>query len=210
MDNFESSDRVAGKSLILKVATSLFAEKGLEGVSIREISSAAQVNVAMVNYYFGSKENLYLSCIENFANASFEEVKKILERACDVRDFKSRFKEFLNYKMDSLVRNREMHFIILREMQSDRPEYFQKKVIQQLKPVFDLIEDFLKAAQQSGVIKSEFDVKGLALMSMGLLSQPFLAERFIKSEYGFSFLEESYKQSYVEHVANLFFSGVLR
>lgn len=43
---------------ILQVAETLFAEKGFEGTSIRDISKEANINVAMVSYYFGSKEKL--------------------------------------------------------------------------------------------------------------------------------------------------------
>ncbi|WP_136666955.1 TetR/AcrR family transcriptional regulator [Flavobacterium sp. H122] len=43
---------------ILQVAEKLFAENGFDGTSIRDISKAAQINVAMVSYYFGSKERL--------------------------------------------------------------------------------------------------------------------------------------------------------
>lgn len=210
METLNTSEKLSGKPAILKAATALFAEKGFEAVSVREISNAAQVNVAMVSYYFGSKESLYLACIENFAQASYDEVRKLLSTPSDVASFRSQFAEFLNYKMDSLVRNREVHFIILREMQSDRPEYFRKKIILQMKPFFEVMENFLEAAKREGFIKEEFDVKGLALMSMGLLCQPFLAERFIQSEYGFSFLDEAHKKIYIEQVANLFFSGVLK
>lgn len=44
---------------ILSAAEKLFAEKGYNGVSIREITQAAKCNLAAVNYYFGNKQNLY-------------------------------------------------------------------------------------------------------------------------------------------------------
>jgi len=48
---------------ILQVAEALFAEKGFDGTSIREISKKAKINIAMVSYYFGSKEKLLESLI---------------------------------------------------------------------------------------------------------------------------------------------------
>ncbi len=42
---------------ILFAAEKLFAEKGFEGTSTREIAKAANVNISMISYYFGSKEN---------------------------------------------------------------------------------------------------------------------------------------------------------
>ncbi|MBK9794177.1 MAG: TetR/AcrR family transcriptional regulator [Sphingobacteriales bacterium] len=49
---------------ILDVAERLFAEQGFEAVSIREISKEADINIAMVSYYFGSKEKLYEEVID--------------------------------------------------------------------------------------------------------------------------------------------------
>ena len=43
---------------ILEVAELLFSEKGFDGTSIRDISKEAKINIAMVSYYFGSKERL--------------------------------------------------------------------------------------------------------------------------------------------------------
>lgn len=51
------------KQKILETARVLFADHGYEGTSIREIAKAAEVNVASVNYYFNSKENLFLEIL---------------------------------------------------------------------------------------------------------------------------------------------------
>lgn len=48
---------------ILQVAEALFAEKGFDGTSIRDIAKEAKINIAMISYYFGSKEQLLESLI---------------------------------------------------------------------------------------------------------------------------------------------------
>ena len=45
---------------IVQVAEQLFAEKGFDNTSIRDITAAAHCNLAAVNYHFGSKDKLYL------------------------------------------------------------------------------------------------------------------------------------------------------
>ncbi len=50
---------VATKDRILDVAESLFMEHGFEATSLRSITAAAGVNLAAVNYHFGSKEELF-------------------------------------------------------------------------------------------------------------------------------------------------------
>jgi len=45
---------------ILDAAQKLFAEKGLDATSVRDITAEAGCNVAAVNYHFGGKDNLYV------------------------------------------------------------------------------------------------------------------------------------------------------
>jgi len=53
---------------IIASAIPLFAAKGLNGVSVRELASAADVNLSMISYYFGGKEGLYAAVLkEQFA-----------------------------------------------------------------------------------------------------------------------------------------------
>lgn len=62
----DTTDQVMSdkKQHIINAAVELFAEKGFEGSSIRELAAKAQVNVAMVNYYFGSKDKLFETIVE--------------------------------------------------------------------------------------------------------------------------------------------------
>ncbi len=53
------------KESLIETAGKLFADLGLEGTSIRTIAKSGNVNLAAVNYHFGSKENLYLEVIRH-------------------------------------------------------------------------------------------------------------------------------------------------
>ena len=50
----EPDDGQGTRERILKAAEALFAERGFETVSLRDITGAADANVAAVNYHFGS------------------------------------------------------------------------------------------------------------------------------------------------------------
>lgn len=50
--HFSTKDRILG------AAEELFAQHGFAGTSLRQVTSQADVNIAAVNYHFGSKENL--------------------------------------------------------------------------------------------------------------------------------------------------------
>lgn len=65
---------------ILFAAEKLFAENGFEGTSTREIAKAANVNISMISYYFGSKEKLYEKLVEYRVNEGQFFSKDIIER----------------------------------------------------------------------------------------------------------------------------------
>ncbi len=48
---------------ILRVARALFANKGFQGATLRAVAARAGVDVALVSYFFGSKEGLFESAI---------------------------------------------------------------------------------------------------------------------------------------------------
>ena len=64
---------------ILDVAEELFAQSGFDGVSIREITDKAEVRLASVNYYFGTKEKLYFEVLARRAIVVIKDRKKRFE-----------------------------------------------------------------------------------------------------------------------------------
>src|SRR5437867_10865307 len=56
---FDAPKHSATKEKILDAAEALFMEHGFEATSLRQITAAAGVNLAAVNYHFGSKEELF-------------------------------------------------------------------------------------------------------------------------------------------------------
>lgn len=67
---------------ILSVATRLFAEQGYNGVALRQVCLAAKVNLALMSYHFGTKEQLLFEIFQNgtrFTNQEREKNLFILE-----------------------------------------------------------------------------------------------------------------------------------
>ena len=56
------------KELILEVAERMFAERGFASVSIRDLTAEAGVNIASINYYFGSKDKLLYELFKRRTN----------------------------------------------------------------------------------------------------------------------------------------------
>lgn len=75
-----SAERRPTKARILDASERLFAEHGYEGASLRDIASAAKVEVALVSYHFGPKQELFEHIIARRGEAHAERVLAALER----------------------------------------------------------------------------------------------------------------------------------
>ncbi len=67
------------RNLILSVAEKLFAQHGIESTSVRSITEEAGVNVASINYYFGSKDGLIEAVVERRTEALSSEAMTRLD-----------------------------------------------------------------------------------------------------------------------------------
>jgi AcrR family transcriptional regulator len=71
------------KNKILDAAESLFAVQGFNGTSLREITSQAEVNLAAVNYHFGSKKELIKSVMSRYMNELSPRLESALIEVCE-------------------------------------------------------------------------------------------------------------------------------
>ncbi len=66
------------KEQIITVAERLFADKGFAGTTLRSVVNEAGVNLAAVNYHFGSKEELFRAVVARFARPVVEQELSLL------------------------------------------------------------------------------------------------------------------------------------
>ena len=70
------------KTKILDAAEILFADKGFNGTSLREITGQAEVNLAAVNYHFGSKKELIKAVMSRYMNELSPRLESSLNTLC--------------------------------------------------------------------------------------------------------------------------------
>ena len=80
-----STAQFSTKDRILNAAEGLFAQQGFAGTSLREVTSRADVNIAAVNYHFGSKENLVNEVFRRRMDEMSRERLDALRKATDAQ-----------------------------------------------------------------------------------------------------------------------------
>lgn len=75
--NIKNENETTTKATIFRAAAKLFAEKGYNGVSMREISEQSNVTKPTIYYYFGNKEGIYKALIREALAYHTEDLKKI-------------------------------------------------------------------------------------------------------------------------------------
>lgn len=64
------------KERILEAAEEVFAERGFEGASTREIAAKAQVNISSLHYHWASKDALYIAIVARVLDSLRERVRQ--------------------------------------------------------------------------------------------------------------------------------------
>src|SRR5437763_12019602 len=77
---FDAPTMSATQANILDTAEALFMEHGFEATSLRQITAAAGVNIAAVNYHFGSKEELFQTVLTRRLDPMNQERLSLLAR----------------------------------------------------------------------------------------------------------------------------------
>jgi AcrR family transcriptional regulator len=69
------------RARIVGAALKLFAERGFEGASTRDIAATAGVNAPALQYYFDNKEGVYFACVEHIAARVWEHMSGVIDSA---------------------------------------------------------------------------------------------------------------------------------
>ena len=133
---------------ILDVAEKLIAKKGFEGTSIRDISTEAHINVAMISYYFGSKEKmmsyLYRYRVQK-TRESFAEFAEIIKEGKP----EMQMKELVKYVVKQLFKYNYFHGFVTQELR--HTEHLKDDLLEFYNTFTAKIDEVIKKGVGSGV-----------------------------------------------------------
>lgn len=116
---------------ILQKAEEIFCNKGIDGTSVRDLAKAAGINIAMVSYYFGSKQKLVEALfVWRLYNINLELKNTINNEELNPYE---KLLHFLDTYMQRIMSNHAFHRIMVREYSKNDSFIFIDKVINDLK-----------------------------------------------------------------------------
>jgi AcrR family transcriptional regulator len=163
------------KEHIINKAIELFAAKGFEGTSVRDLAAAADVNVAMINYYFGSKEKLFEALIERKAASS----RGILEEISKDKTLNSieKIDRIIDSYVERMFTHRQFHRVIYQELITNQREALAQMISNTLFPNTLIIKGILETGIKNGEFK-KVDVALAASSIVGTINQLLLSKSF--------------------------------
>ncbi len=206
---------VAGKNgqtrdRILDEAEILFARKGYHAVSVREITAAANCNLAAVNYHFGNKQNLYLDVFRvrwlpraSQVHTSFRKNLAANGALTPTAVVQSLAQAFLEGPLTDSERKR-YHQLISGEL-AQPTEAFELVADQVLQPLFNNLLDDLRGAMPCEIENEQLALDAFSILAMLLyfnLARPLLS-RFT----GHAF-DDKFKARLVNHIVDFSLNGL--
>jgi TetR/AcrR family transcriptional regulator len=122
----DATDDPAPRQRILDAAIDLFASKGYAATGVREIARAADVNQAMISYYYGSKINLLKAIFEQALKVYGQVIVGNLAASED-EPFEVRLKHFFSEAFAMMRRHHKLFRITWSELHYDVPEIAEFK-----------------------------------------------------------------------------------
>lgn len=200
------------RETIIESAIKLFSNKGFEGTSVREIAAEAGVNVAMINYYFESKEKLFEKVVEHralFLKGVFAELinNKSLT-AIEKIDF------VIDHTIDRKFSDRKFHHLLHRELSLERRPQLKNAIRDILLKNIDSVKAILKNGIKSGEFKP-VDIELTLTTLLGtihyLLTSDTVCQKILGKKEGFSpFQNKQLKKRLSEHAKQLMRSHLLK
>ena len=138
------------KELMLDAAEALFAEHGYEGTTTRMLAKEAGVNIAMVSYYFGSKEKLFEALVESRAGVLRDKLISLTERDIDPW---TKIELIVDYYVERILSNRNFHRILQREMTLQQRPELNQSISKILAKNRNEVIKIIKEGQKKGIFK---------------------------------------------------------
>jgi AcrR family transcriptional regulator len=180
MDSFKNTADSSTEEKIKAAARTVFHKKGFAASRTRDIAEEAGINLALLNYYFRSKERLFAIVMIETLTEFFGSVSVIINNP--ETTFEEKIEQFAAGYIDLIFREPDIPLFIMSEIRNNPEQLLQKVDIRNT--VFNSVfmQQFTEAVQQ-GKIKDQ-NFLHFMMNFVGLIVFPFIGKPLLKAISG--------------------------
>lgn len=166
------------KEKIVSAARRLFEQKGYDKTSVRDIATLADVNVALINYHFQSKENLFLAIIEESMDTTRMKLTSIIDSSDPAEE---KLQKVVAMYVDKIFSNCQYYHFVQRELQHPERQKLRDHITRVTGKNNRELKHFIEAEQNTKAFRKDVDVDLVIATLFGILYQTtheFISKRF--------------------------------
>lgn len=186
---------------IVDVAERLFAKDGFEATSVRDIAKEADVNIAMISYYFGSKKNLLTAIVARHANRIRILLEALVanEKLSNWEKVESLIESFVN----KYFLQEDFHKIVAREQLRNEASELRNMLFEMKKKNQQVVQRLISDGQKAGDFKKNVDIPMLMCTMIGTVNHLMSVQHFYKDINNLQHLSEEDFQKNLKKKLNL-------
>ena len=166
------------KIKIIETAEKLFADKGFDGTSVRDIADEAGINVAMISYYFGSKEKLLEALFTYRAEGTTLKLEAMLKDK--EQSPMEKVNMLIEYYIDKFHNQPGFHKIMSREQVTSKHSATSELISRFKKNNQQLIKQLIQEGQKSGDFAKNIDIPILMATLIATTSHMVTTQHFYR------------------------------
>ena len=173
------------KELLLETAGKLFAEHGFDGTSVRMIAEKSGMNVAMISYYFGSKEKLFEELIGVKINYMREQLSALIEN--DQLDAWLKFEKVIEGYSERIIKSGgSFHRLMMREISLGQRTHITRMIEEKIMFNMEAVQSIIREGIQKKIFHTDVDFSMLMNTMIGTITQAIssttMFHRFLELE----------------------------
>jgi len=158
---------------ILKTAEHLFASKGFDGTSVRDIADEAGVNIAMISYYFRSKEKLMETLFEQrMGNVEMRVESLLKDNSLSPLD---KVSMLIDDHIERVMQRQKFYKILYCEQVLNKNPLIINVMNDFKKRHVAIISELIKDGQKKGLFKKKIDVVFMLNTMVGTVAQMIMS-----------------------------------
>lgn len=163
---------------IITTAESLFASKGFDGTSVRDIAEAAGINIAMISYYFGSKEKLMEALFDLRTGHVILRTESVLKD--DSLSPFDKLKVLIDAHINKSFELHLFHKIMVTEQLLNKNVMITNALADLKKRNIEIVSQLVRDGQLKGVFKEDIDVALMMYTLIGTVTHTVMNRSFYR------------------------------